>query len=382
MTRQVFISYAHEDRNRALELSGHLEKLEIACFIDRDRISPGSRISGSVEAGIRASSHFIVLLSPHAVASDWVPEELKLAVKLRLIILPIRLAFDGELPLRMNVLLGDTLYSYWKTDQAIASLEQEITKFLDIERKPYSFGDTVMRANLPFLNRDEVREALEDLVHPEGRPILIVDGARGVGKSYIAELVQHVAQGKTFGAIVPIREGLLELQHLTNEIIDKVKFEPSLPASPGSLERLAIQYLAEMVKAFKGTGIRWVLIFDGFKTGSASDELLALGKRIVTELTHFRHVDTMRLLLIDSPELEQQASKSIYANKVYLEFAHIQKDHAHEYMKARLPESLWDMAMTAVDRFWTAFYGEQPPKLRDFSNSLLLWTSKQLRTRN
>ncbi len=80
---KVFISHAAEDRKLALDLRDQLFARGISAWAYEKAHSYGSPIRSTVEEHLKSSDHFLVVLSPHAKASEWVARELNHALELR-----------------------------------------------------------------------------------------------------------------------------------------------------------------------------------------------------------------------------------------------------------------------------------------------------------
>ncbi len=80
MTRGAFISYSSADRDFVRRLAEDLRRHDIPVWFDEDVLAPGDSIIGAIEAGIDRTAFLIVVLSPDAVASGWVAEELRMAL--------------------------------------------------------------------------------------------------------------------------------------------------------------------------------------------------------------------------------------------------------------------------------------------------------------
>jgi len=100
---QVFISYRHGQPDEALVegLERYLSTQGIPVFVDK-RIKPGRDWALEIDRQLRASRHLVVFLSENSISSNMVRQEVKTAYELRregkMTILPVRVAFEGELP--------------------------------------------------------------------------------------------------------------------------------------------------------------------------------------------------------------------------------------------------------------------------------------------
>lgn len=77
---KVFLSYAQSDREVAKELSRHLEEVGHKIWFADDALFPGQNIALEVGKALDKSEAMVVLLSPQALKSDWVRQEIEFAL--------------------------------------------------------------------------------------------------------------------------------------------------------------------------------------------------------------------------------------------------------------------------------------------------------------
>jgi hypothetical protein len=88
----VFLSYARRDQVFVDRLIGELERAGLDVWIDREDIPGGAAWEATITSAVRASTALVVVLSPAAVESEYVPKELSLADKFDRPIIPVLLA--------------------------------------------------------------------------------------------------------------------------------------------------------------------------------------------------------------------------------------------------------------------------------------------------
>lgn len=96
----TLISYAHEDRAYAESLAAQLKSLGEAVWLDKE-IEPGARWDRVVGDQLASCERVIVLLSPEAVASENVLDEVGYALDRGRPVVPVLLR-DCEIPLRLK----------------------------------------------------------------------------------------------------------------------------------------------------------------------------------------------------------------------------------------------------------------------------------------
>lgn len=80
MGLKIFISYSSRDREDALRLKEIAEADGHDAWMDLFDIRPSARLAGELEQGVSSADVLCLLLSPSAVASPWVREELRHAL--------------------------------------------------------------------------------------------------------------------------------------------------------------------------------------------------------------------------------------------------------------------------------------------------------------
>ena len=76
--QDVFLSYAREDRERAVRLVEAMERQGSSVWWDHDLV-PGQNWQRELESAVRQARCVVVLWTRHSVASDWVREEASFA---------------------------------------------------------------------------------------------------------------------------------------------------------------------------------------------------------------------------------------------------------------------------------------------------------------
>lgn len=79
---KVFISHSSKDKKFVRTLKDDLNENGIETWVDEDELSYGDKLVEKLEFALDYSSHFIIILSPTSVNSDWVRLELKKAFSL------------------------------------------------------------------------------------------------------------------------------------------------------------------------------------------------------------------------------------------------------------------------------------------------------------
>jgi hypothetical protein len=101
--QRIFISYSRKDISFVRKLAGDLETAGYDVWWDVSDLRGGDDWLRIIPAAIESSDHFIVVLSPNAVTSDWVKREYTQALSLRKKIIPIMLT-RSSVPFALNTL--------------------------------------------------------------------------------------------------------------------------------------------------------------------------------------------------------------------------------------------------------------------------------------
>ena len=72
---QVFISYSRKDLEFVQRLANDLKAADFEVWYDLSGLEAGTRWGTEIQKAIEESQHFLVVLSPNSVQSDWVERE-------------------------------------------------------------------------------------------------------------------------------------------------------------------------------------------------------------------------------------------------------------------------------------------------------------------
>jgi hypothetical protein len=77
---QVFVSHSSKDKSIVDRIVSDLKNHGISVWYDKFEIKAGDNIVEKVNEGLRDSKYFLIILSPNAICSSWVTEEMSFAV--------------------------------------------------------------------------------------------------------------------------------------------------------------------------------------------------------------------------------------------------------------------------------------------------------------
>lgn len=100
--RIAFLSHSAKDKPIIRQIAADLTAQGISVWLDEQRIRVGDSIPERIAQGLAESDFFLIALSEHSAASEWVKRELNQAMvkeveKRRVVILPLKLS-DCEIP--------------------------------------------------------------------------------------------------------------------------------------------------------------------------------------------------------------------------------------------------------------------------------------------
>ena len=78
---KVFISHSSQDKRFVRTLKSDLKENSLDIWLDEDQLDLGDSLIDKLELALEESSHFLIILSPFSVNSDWVKFELNKALK-------------------------------------------------------------------------------------------------------------------------------------------------------------------------------------------------------------------------------------------------------------------------------------------------------------
>lgn len=122
---KVFISYKRNvepDHPFAHDLYHRLSQNH-QTFLDEEKILVGQRWAERIKTEIEASDFLVLLISKYSIESGMVVEEIKIAEAARKrngkpAVLPVRVAYDGELPYDIGALLNPLQYLMWSSENS------------------------------------------------------------------------------------------------------------------------------------------------------------------------------------------------------------------------------------------------------------------------
>jgi tetratricopeptide (TPR) repeat protein len=218
---RVFISYKHTDPDQELARS-LLERLKGAGhdpFMDIE-IALGERWAEVIERCLRECELFVVFVSAESTASDMVRQEIRIAHKLnraagKPTMIPVRVAFDGDLPYDLAACLDPVQHISWKLGHDFEGVSTQVVSAAERlgpsseqrgTKTPLS-ADRISIARLPvtgldLFGREAELQLLDDAwANPQTNIVTFVAWG-GVGKTALVNhwLKQRMARDNYRGA--------------------------------------------------------------------------------------------------------------------------------------------------------------------------------------
>ncbi|HEX6383727.1 MAG TPA: SUMF1/EgtB/PvdO family nonheme iron enzyme [Anaerolineae bacterium] len=109
--RQIFISHAQQNAAFAQRLAGDLKAHNYAVWIAPDSIRPGEKWVEAISRGLDESGVFVLVLTPHAVKSQWVRRETDAAIEME---------HEGEMNLVPLLVEPSRVPALWRVYQRIS----------------------------------------------------------------------------------------------------------------------------------------------------------------------------------------------------------------------------------------------------------------------
>ncbi len=233
---KVFISYKRNvepDHPFAHDLYHRLSQNH-QTFLDEEKILVGQRWAERIKTEIEASDFLVLLISKYSIESGMVVEEIKIAEAARKrngkpAVLPVRVAYDGELPYDIGALLNPLQYLMWSSENSSEvinkierALQGDTEQLLVVDpnkklppisdeiplpsanpKAPLEAPEGTMAATSPYYSRrvaDNIVQA--ELSHPNGYT-LTIKGPRQIGKSSLLAAINTQARqdGKTIAFV-------------------------------------------------------------------------------------------------------------------------------------------------------------------------------------
>ena len=251
MSKSIFLSYSHADKQFAHRLEQDLKNAGAEVWIDEAEILVGDSLIAKIRDGIEKTDFLGVILSPDSVNSGWVEKEVEFAMNLeidgkRKKVLPL-LYGQSELP---GFLKGKKSADFTDEKNYAQSLRQVLQTLgiisANSDKKSAALAKLYPK-NFPprliyFTGREQVLDDITEALEKRGTAAFA--GTHGVGKSSVVVEFAYLKQD-SYKHILFIRATNNEFDIYVSEIVKELGFQ--LPEDAKPEQRLAVlqNWLAE-----------------------------------------------------------------------------------------------------------------------------------------
>ena len=149
MSHEVFISYSPKDKSIADVICNTLENNQIQCWYAPRDIIAGKIYSDAICAAIEKSKVFILILSKNSNNSKWIKNEILLATKNNIKIIPL-LVDNAKLPNDLEFILGTYSRIIVSTDKLHFHIEK-LTETVKNIIKNHSYKPSILKSGETWL---------------------------------------------------------------------------------------------------------------------------------------------------------------------------------------------------------------------------------------
>jgi hypothetical protein len=168
------------------------------------------------------------------------------------------------------------------------------------------FDAVIFPNKLPFLGRDAVRAHLRALMQVlPPRPVVVVNGLGGAGKTYTTELIKHVCRTHTdiipCHIEVPKEQGIsIGPADLAREIVIQLGGDvDKMPTLQTNVDRWAQDLAIWIISTAQKSGYKHWIVLDGFNKIELRRDTLPLIVKLSVQLTRGVASRLHRLILMD-----------------------------------------------------------------------------------
>jgi restriction endonuclease Mrr len=182
---RVFVSYAASDRAFADRLIDQLRDSEVAVHVDRVNLKHGDQMLSAMRSQIEAADFLVLLLSPQALESPWVPRELEYAVSTEL-----RQRSITVVPLKVQPCRVPHYLEAWMVIDATRDFEKAVHKLAGLLR-------AAPLVQLERLDPRQFESLIADLLKSYGfTQVTTARGSMDAGFDFSAQSIQRDPFGR------------------------------------------------------------------------------------------------------------------------------------------------------------------------------------------
>ena len=190
LDRTIFVSYAHEDRERVKPIVLYLAETGLSIWWDQE-ISPGSNFRYVIQEALESSGCAIVFWTNNSIKSDFVWSEVQKA-KDRGILIPVKLDEDADIPLGFSEMHHIELFdSITPKSPGVKKLIHSVKQLLRMPTEQVGYAGTLKENDWVISQADSATSELKNLVSQIGdisKKILLDDQSNKNIKGALTEV--------------------------------------------------------------------------------------------------------------------------------------------------------------------------------------------------
>jgi hypothetical protein len=165
--RTIFVSYAHEDRERIKPIVSHLAETGLSIWWDQ-HIPPGSNFRYVIQEALESAACAIVFWTNNSIKSDFIWSEVQKA-KDRGVLVPVKLDEDADIPLGFSEMHHIELFgSVTPESRGIKKLIQSVKQLLRMPTEQVGYVGTLKENDWVVSQADSATAELKHLVSQIG----------------------------------------------------------------------------------------------------------------------------------------------------------------------------------------------------------------------
>lgn len=151
-TYDVFISYARKDKNFTQKLYSSLKDAGFVVWIDWEDISPGLDWQNAVIEGISASKNLVYIISPDAVKSVYLENEIESAVQFGKRIIPIYYRETAHEEIHPVISQRNWIFS--REDASFEQMMKSLVQVLGTDEEYVRYHTRLLQASIEWESKD------------------------------------------------------------------------------------------------------------------------------------------------------------------------------------------------------------------------------------
>ncbi|GAB6191434.1 toll/interleukin-1 receptor domain-containing protein [Desulfocastanea catecholica] len=190
LDRTIFVSYAHEDRERIKPIVSYLAETGFSIWWDQ-QIPPGSNFRYVIQEALESAACAVVFWTNNSIKSDFIWSEVQKA-KDRGVLVPVKLDEDADIPLGFSEMHHIELFGSITTKSSgVKKLIHSLKQLLRMPTKQEGYAGTLKENDWVVSQTDSATSELKNLVSQIGdisKIILLDDQSNKAIRGALAEV--------------------------------------------------------------------------------------------------------------------------------------------------------------------------------------------------